>query len=214
MCKLFIFSNFVRLGEWNLDTKKDCDSSVNGNEDCVDKPVQDIPIQEIIPHPDYSNADSKYKNDIALIRLVYECDYNDFVKPICLPLTDQLRHTNLDGMPLTVAGWGQTSKTMLQSNIKLKVNVNFVPLDTCRMVYPNQSLSTKQLCAGGVKGKDNCGGDSGGALTMDAYDNRRQYYYIVGVVSFGTTSCGQAGKPGVYTKVSEYIEWILATLRP
>jgi secreted trypsin-like serine protease len=198
----------VRLGEWDLSTDKDCD-----DDDCVDKPVQDIRIEATIPHPNYNITDTKIRDDIALIRLVRDCDYNDFVKPICLPLTDQMRYANLNGMTLTVAGWGKTENAR-KSNVKLKVNVNVVPLDKCQSLFPKSDLWTKQLCAGGVAGKDSCQGDSGGPLMKETIVNKLEYFYIAGIVSFGTTPCGLKGKPGVYTKVSEYIDWILETLRP
>lgn len=46
------------------------------------------------------------------------------------------------------------------SEIKLDVEVNGVPLGQCNEVYRNQNvqLSRKQLCAGGEKGKDSCRG--------------------------------------------------------
>jgi secreted trypsin-like serine protease len=202
----------VRLGEWDLSTVRDCDIT-DGDEDCIDVPVQDIPIEATIPNPDYNIADRSVKNDIALIRLSRQCDYNFFVKPICLPHTDQLRKANLDGANLIVAGWGKTEDDT-KSSVKLKVGVGAVPLATCQSVYPSKGLWTKQLCAGGADGKDSCSGDSGGPLMKDATDNRVQYYYVAGVVSFGPTPCGQQGKPGVYTKVSEYIDWILETIKP
>jgi hypothetical protein len=74
-CKTFRFSFHsisVRLGEWNRSTDSDCDITDAGHKDCVDEPVQDISIEEIIPQPDYNIADRKLKNDIALVRLSKE----------------------------------------------------------------------------------------------------------------------------------------------
>ena len=32
-------------------------------------------------------------------------------------------------------------------------------------------------------------------------------WYQVGLVSFGTSKCG-TGKPGIYTRISGYLDWI------
>lgn len=37
----------------------------------------------------------------------------DFVKPICLPLTPELRRSKFDGYDLEVAGWGKTENSKL-----------------------------------------------------------------------------------------------------
>ena len=73
-----------------------------------------------------------------------------------------------------------------------------------------------QLCAGGEAGKDSCRGDSGGGLYMpnnEADINCKvQEWYLIGIVSFGSKDCGN-GKPGIYTRVSEYISWIKNNLK-
>lgn len=101
------------------------------------------------------------------------------------------------------------------SNIKLKVELNGVPLSQCNRVYRSQNvvLSQKQLCAGGQPGKDSCRGisfivilfiyifdsdiqrknciiskigDSGGPLmAVDTSDRIKPYHFLAGVVSFG-----------------------------
>ena len=42
----------------------------------------------------------------------------------------------------------------------------------------------------------------------------RSYYFLAGVVSFGPTPCGLQGFPGVYTRVSNYVDWIIQNLQP
>lgn len=73
-------------------------------------------------------------------------------------------------------------------------------------------ISDSQLCAGGLSGQDSCKGDSGGPLMgqVNVYNN----WMALGVVSYGPSPCGTSGWPGVYTRVTAYIDWILSTIRP
>lgn len=103
------------------------------------------------------------------------------------------------------------------SNKKLKVDVKGVSPSQCDATYSryNVFLGSGQLCAGGQKGFDSCRGDSGGPLmTVDKTNGQSPYWYCAGIVSFGPTPCGQAGWPGVYTRVSAYTDWIIQNMRP
>ncbi|KAJ7396919.1 complement factor I [Pitangus sulphuratus] len=51
---------------------------------------------------------------------------------------------------------------------------------------------------------DSCKGDSGGPLVCFDAEN---VAYVWGIVSWGE-NCGEAGHPGVYTKVASYYDWI------
>ena len=78
----------------------------------------------------------------------------------------------------------------------------------------NNLLDNTQLCAGGELGKDSCNGDSGGGLfsdLLDGTDGKPRQWQVVGIVSFGSSRCGD-GKPGVYTRVSQYTQWIEQTM--
>lgn len=102
MCKTCEFVRIkVRLGEWNTDTTRDCDSrSV-----CAD-PIIEVPVAEIFPHEGYKPR----VNDIALIKLKHKVKYSKFIRPICLPLTPVLRAKNFVDEKLTATGWGKTEK--------------------------------------------------------------------------------------------------------
>jgi len=95
--------------------------------------------------------------------------------------------------------------------------VSVTDAQECKNIYKERGgiLGEKQICAGGVKGKDSCVGDSGSALMRSLPDSARSgldRFDLIGVVSFGPRLCGTEGIPGVYTRVNSYLEWILDTV--
>ncbi|XP_050331523.1 serine protease easter-like isoform X1 [Bactrocera neohumeralis] len=203
----------VRLGEWDTKTNPDCEVDVRGEKDCA-PPHIDVPVESAIPHPRYDPNSLNQINDIALLRLKNAVTFTDFIRPICLPLNDNLRTATFDDIIMDVAGWGKT-ESKSSSNVKLKAELVGVPLGKCRHVYSPQSilLEATQMCAGGKKGVDSCRGDSGGPLIgLGTTGRGRTYYFLIGIVSFGPTSCGLEGWPGVYTRVGHFVDWIQATV--
>merc|ERR1712025_1053442 len=77
-------------------------------------------------------------------------------------------------------------------------------------------ITDEMLCAGfpNVGKKDACQGDSGGPLVMPTVDasnnNNRVVDVIVGVVSWGF-GCGSKKYPGVYSRITSGIDWIVPT---
>jgi secreted trypsin-like serine protease len=98
------------------------------------------------------------------------------------------------------------------------IRLPFVETAACASFYANysQTLGTRilisnfQLCMQGKENVDSCQGDSGGPLMSDVENERS---VLLGIVSFGPRSCGLANFPGVYTKVSSYLEWILQNIQ-
>lgn len=96
----------------------------------------------------------------------------------------------------------------------LKIEIPIFDSNYCRKIYRDRvPITKKQICAGGVLGRDACSGDSGGPLMVAVTENNQPKYVLHGIVSFGVKHCGIDGQPGVYTKVGSYVEWILKTMQ-
>ncbi|KAK5649791.1 hypothetical protein RI129_000820 [Pyrocoelia pectoralis] len=201
---LGISLHLVRLGEWNLTSDEDCYMF----DECTD-PIIDLQIEKQIPHPLYSARTSE--NDIGLLRLKKNFKYSDYIQPICLPFNRG--HRRFTNKRLVVSGWGATEKGAT-SDVKLKLEVPIISQDECqRKLGQRGKITQNQICAGGEEGKDACQGDSGGPL-MSSWELTNMTYtqwYLEGIVSWGS-KCGVIGMPGIYTRVSEYLIWILDNL--
>lgn len=70
------------------------------------------------------------------------------------------------------------------------------------------TLTDNMFCAGVPEGgKDACDGDGGGTLVL----KKDGVFWATGIVSWGY-DCGKPGRYGVYTQVSQYINWINKTM--
>ncbi|XP_034938442.1 phenoloxidase-activating factor 1-like [Chelonus insularis] len=199
----------VRVGEHNLSTERDCDRDKNGLEIVCADGYQDFGVESFLYHSEYSSK--TLKNDIGLIRVDGRIDFSPInVKPICLPIGSAIR---LGSKKVTVLGWGATDIGPRSQDL-LKVTIPRVSNEECASSYPSRiSIWEKQICAGGKDGKDSCGGDSGGPMLAPAIYNSNVRFVQYGIVSFGPRNCGTEGIPGVYTRVTHYMDWILNSMR-
>ena len=142
--------------------------------------AQIIRVEEIINHENF--IPSLYEQDIALLRLSAPVVYTPSRQWDKGPLS-----TQLEMMELSII-----SNTMCIAWYNRSGSRQFIPESTF-------------LCAGWEEGKmDACSGDSGGPLVDYRPDGRAE---VVGVVSWGI-GCGVKGRPGVYTRVSQFVSWI------
>lgn len=107
------------------------------------------------------------------------------------------------------------SASRRHSHTLMSVKMAVVPNADCSLVFRGRAnITERHLCAGATIGKDACGGDSGGPLMAPLSMNGPPRYYQVGIVSFGEEDCATKAIPGVYTRVSEYLPWILDNIEP
>ncbi|XP_042879148.1 CLIP domain-containing serine protease 2-like [Penaeus japonicus] len=181
---------YVRLGEYDLSTE-------------TEAPYVELAIAGFKEAGDYA---SDNKKDIAIITLEKDVEFNDFIRPACLPFN--YRNEGFENQHLAVVGYGHTADSTT-SHVPVAAVLPVVDLASCKKKYSNSNkISDSVICAGG--GNDACQGDGGGPLNY--YDVNTNRFYVVGIVSFGPASCGQSDIPGGYTRVGAFIDWINHTI--
>ncbi|XP_054751053.2 uncharacterized protein LOC129256860 isoform X7 [Lytechinus pictus] len=162
------------------------------------------PIAQIIDHPNYYSTSGG--DDITLIRFEEPVEINDYVRPICLPSanTSETRVYRR----CYAAGWGTLAFGDVASNDLLKVLLGIIDNDECDQMYGD--VIPSKICAGYKSGGyDSCNGDSGGPLACEGDDGR---WHLIGITSYGNLGCGDPGFPGVYTRVSSFLDFISDTI--
>merc|ERR1712088_691632 len=168
-----------------------------GEHNIADNDFNRVDVAEIINHPNYNPQTTD--NDYAILRLANPVTFTNEVSPACLPA--DLSNT-FAGVLATVTGWGTLSSGGSQPTVLQEVDVTVTTNTECNNAYG--SITANMVCAAD-SGKDSCQGDSGGP--MIASENGRQA--LIGVVSWGR-GCAFEGFPGVYARVTEKMDWILA----
>jgi len=156
-------------------------------------------ISKLIAHPEYNE---QTKNDIMLGKLKCNVRETKYIRPAILPnsWTDPIWNEHCE-----VCGWGNT----VYPNYKPAEKLQCVDLPVLRNYDCNKSyrgaIHENIMCIGLMAGgKDSCQGDSGGPAICDGR--------VHGIV-MGGLYCAQKDFPGVYTRVSHYVDWIVETIR-
>ncbi|XP_065076516.1 phenoloxidase-activating enzyme 1-like [Ochlerotatus camptorhynchus] len=205
---------FVRLGEYQTDTDKDC-QDIDGYEKCAPHP-QDIPIQQIIKHPQYNKP--RLANDLVLLKLQNPANTtSEFVRTICVasgadfPLNDNAA--------LFFSAWCGSVKAGI-SVVPMQYRMQLISPSSCAQklssdmdIDLNQS---SQFCAvmdldkkQKQKTKDlSLRGSTGAPLQMLGPDGR---FYLVGTMSIGVRNA-RLETPYVFGHMVQMAEWLEQTV--
>ncbi|XP_055338870.1 trypsin-1-like [Paramacrobiotus metropolitanus] len=168
-------------------------------------PEQRFGADMIILHESFNRRQLLF--DIALIRLDRRISFNGQAQPVCLPQQDE----DFVGDMGLVSGWGKLS----ENDVGSSATMNFVQLPIitnrdCQMMFGQRDppqrviIRNEWICAGFREGgRDACQGDSGGPMTVF----RNGVWEIVGITS-GGFGCARANSPGIFTRVSRFVDWI------
>ena len=169
---------------------------------------EEYEVEEVISHPSYSGSASN-GNDIALLRMKNPIQFNNNVQPVSIICQSQVNLGAQDpGAISTVTGWGNTSQNGNGSDVLQYIEVPIIAYNDSGLSWQlsNGVNSNTEIIAGSIDGgMDSCQGDSGGPLVVRNIQDTE--WLLVGITSWGL-GCAQSGRPGVYTKISNYINWI------
>nr|XP_057933843.1 complement factor D [Doryrhamphus excisus] len=167
---------------------------------------QTFDIMELHNHAQFDS--SNYDNDIALIKLDRPFNASDAVKAVAF-LREDSGNPDTDA-EVDTAGWGSLDNLGSRPDKLKEVVVEVMNPARCRRSdYFGRKFTANMICAHKVceepcdqphKKEDTCDGDSGGPLLYNGV--------AVGITSNGGKKCGQLKKPGIYTIISHYTQWI------
>lgn len=177
---------YVRLGEYDFSRFNETRS-------------RDFRVLEIRNHLDFDPV--TYENDISVLKLHAPTLFNTYIWPVCMPPLGE----DWEGRQAVVTGWGTQFFGGPTSRILMEVTLPIWTKRECQDSFTHQ-IRDSVICAGAHEGgRDSCQGDSGGPLLVQL-PNRR--WVTVGIVSWGIR-CGEANRPGIYTRVSSYVRWVI-----
>ncbi|XP_003700881.1 chymotrypsin-1-like [Megachile rotundata] len=147
-------------------------------------------VQKIVSHSGYDS--SLLINDVAIIRVNKEIEFNDLVRPIPLAAGNN----TFEGSECTLSGWGR-----IKAGGPIPDKLQYITLlieseAKCKRAHDN--VESSHICTFTKFGEGACNGDSGSPLVINDLQ--------VGIVSFGMP-CG-VGYPDVYSRVSSFTTWI------
>jgi hypothetical protein len=170
-------------------------------------------IDRIVRHSQY-NAESNdvnhppnmYANDIALVHIVPDG------RPVPID-SRRVRQIPVNrkplppAVPVSATGWGVTGSSESANTMNavlLRVDLQAMPNPVCqqRPGYGPQKIKDTVFCAAHPT-KSTCRGDSGGPVILT-----NGTPLLVGLVSWGKKACAGDGRPGVYTRIDRYAQWI------
>lgn len=163
-----------------------------------------VNVAEIVVHPAWEPT--KYRNDVALLKLSAPLSLGPRVAPVALPAGFDAAVWPPSGTPASISGWGATRAGGSPSNELRAADIRVLggPGDVTCGQYGSDFFVDVEICAGLPEGGvDACQGDSGGPLIVREGNS----VLLAGITSFGG-ECARAGYPGIYTRITTFIPWI------
>lgn len=170
------------------------------------QPAQPVRARHIWVHEPWDAMTQRFDRDIALIELELPA-VGGIARPIALPPPDDTLML-ATGADILVAGWGYTEANRNSPDL-LRTNVNVYDHRVCSNKPMYRPHVTNNMFCAAAPGADTCANDSGGPAISTA----GAIPTLVGLTSFGSQQCADPNYPGVYVRISPYLQWIRERMR-
>ncbi|XP_022218701.1 brachyurin [Drosophila obscura] len=159
-----------------------------------------VETKNVIVHENWSAE--TITNDISLIKLPVPIELNEHIQPAKLPAKADSYNT-YSGETAIASGWGLTSDSATAvTDILQYIEVPIMSNSGCSPWYFGLIGGTN-ICIKTTGGTSICSGDSGGPLILADGSNT-----LIGATSFGIALGCEVGWPGVFTRITSYLDWI------
>ncbi len=138
---------------------------------------------------------------------------SDTISLSCLPTRD-MEEDDFAGEFATVTGWGKTSDNSggAADVPNFAHDIPLISNDECRdQLDTVLGVTDQMICIDTSDGRGICSGDSGGPLNLQPAEGEYGPYVQVGVTSWGPNEGCENGKPHVFARVTEFLDWIADT---
>ncbi|XP_061395937.1 brachyurin-like [Musca vetustissima] len=143
------------------------------------------------------------RNDISLIKMPVSIEFNERIQPAVLPKMNG-QYSTYEGDMVWASGWGRDSDAATSISPLLRyIEVPVMKQSTCKTYYLG-SINENMICISTKGKKSTCNGDSGGPLVYKQNGEN----IVIGATSFGIALGCEKGWPGVFTRVTSYLDWI------
>jgi len=179
------------------------------------EPTQQVfKVEKYIVNPKYNQPITRSAFDTNLVKLDRDIEFNDNVRPICLP---EAAETLTPGEWATTIGWGAQDHDQDEHKQLQQIKLPVIDVETCDKIIqqntpnnPQHVLESCMICAGYDDINNSSGvfaGDSGSAL-MAFHDGVWKLY---GVTSWRYRESSYM--PGVWAYVPKMVDWIKQTIQ-
>jgi len=161
-------------------------------------------VSEIIMHEEYKKGSGFLPNDIALLRINEDIEYNDYVQPIVMATTADYSPTDSE---CVISGWGRikTGGMFSMPDILQETNTNIISQEACVQAWGSYVPKDGRVVCIKTGKATSCQGDSGGPLVCRKSGDSA--FLLIGATSWGPVDCN-VNSPAGYASVPYYLDWI------